>query len=405
MKTRTNIVGAIWFVLKTIILFCFVYDFIFFLLPTPLLSSRKIAYAIIVVYFLAKGYSVKPFLKNKNYSGILLLCLFCLIYVIILNISIHGNGINAIGTYVFFILYSVFGVFLFAGFFNWDFDKLLKALAIVTVFQATWCILTYYIWDVRLLNEVLFVIDKDENVDFLSEKRLRSIGGAGSALSVCIALSSFSFLYYIVKGEKIALNVFLYFYCSFAVLLTGTTGLIVSIVSLTLLSFSSVKNGKRGFGFVILTSIAIVLLFYVLGFVLDADQFRRLTERLVGFYEDGLENGTFENLKYQTVTGISEQTLMGTGLFRGRSEGAICFHDSGYIRNYFALGLIMAIVFYLLLYFAMLRMTRKTKQYFSLLLIFLLIVMVIEYKEPYLFYYYPFFIYNSLVLAAKNVRL
>lgn len=400
-----KIANPLWFLIKTIILFCFVYEFIFFLLPTPLLSSRKIAYAIIVVYFLAKGYSVKPFLKNKNYSGILLLCLFCLIYVIILNISIHGDGVSAIGTYVFFILYSVFGVFLFAGFFNWDFDKLLKALAIVTVFQATWCILTYYIWDIRLLNDTLFVIDKDENIDFLSESRLRSIGGAGSGLSVCIALSSFSFLFYIVKGEKIALNVFLFFYCSFAVLLTGTTGLIACIVALTLLSIFSVKNGKRGFWLLLVLPIAIVLLFYVLGFALDADQFRRLTEKLVGFYEYGLANGTFENLKYQVVSGISEQTIIGTGLFRGKSVGAICFHDSGYIRNYFALGLVMAIVFYSLLYYLMWRMARKTRQYFSLLIIFLLIVMVIEYKEPYLFYYFPFFIYSSLVIAVKNCKL
>ena len=396
-----KVVNSLWFISKTIVLFCFMYDFIFFLLPTPLLSSRKISFVIILVYFVAKKYSVKPFFKNKDYRGLLLLCLFCLFYVIFLNISIHGNGINAIGTYVFFILYSFFSVFLFAGFFNWDFDKLLKALAIVTVFQATWCILTYYIWDIRLLNETLFVIDKDENVDFLSESRLRSIGGAGSSLSVCLALSSFSFLYFIARGKKIIINTLSYLYCGFAILLTGTTGLIASITALALFFIFSLKNKKRGFGFILLIPIALVLLFYVIGFALDADQFGRLTEKLVGFYEDGLGNRTFEILKGQRVSGISEGTIIGTGLFRGRAAGGVCFHDGGYIRNYFALGLVMVTIFYSILYFIMWRMIQKTKQYFSLLIIFLLIVMVIEYKEPYLFYYYPLFIFNLLFLAAK----
>ena len=401
---KNKVANSISFLTKTIILFCFIYEFVLFLFPTPLLSSRKIAFLIVLIYHVIKKHSIKPFFKDKNFRTLLFLCLFCAFYIILLNLNNQGEGISAFGYYFYFILYSFFGVFLFAGFFNWNYEKLIKAITIVTIIQATWCILTFYFDEFHLLNDALFVIDKDENIDFLSESRLRSIGGAGSSLSVCIALSSFSFLYFIVKGKKIVVNTLLFFYCSFATLLTGTTGLIISIVSLSRTFIYSFIKGKSGFLFVILFPFVMMLLFYVLEIALDADQFIQLTKKLVGFYENGLENGTFEVLKYQKVSGISIETLIGTGLSRGKSGSVICFHDSGYIRNYFALGLIMAIVFYSILYFYMWRMAKKTKQQYVLLVIFLLMVMMIEYKEPYLFYYYPLFLFNSLFLAAKYQR-
>lgn len=395
---------SLGFVIKTVILFCFVYDFIFYLLPTPLLSSRKISFAIILIYFIAKRNSIKPFLRNKYNRYSLLLCFLCLFYVILLNICIHGNGVSAIGTYVFFILYSFFGVYLFGGFFNWNLDKLVKALAVVTLIQATWCILTFYIWDIRLLNDALFVIDKDENVDFLSESRLRSIGAAGSSLSVCLALSSFSFLYFIVRGEKVLINTFFYLYCSFAILLSGTTGLLVCMASLLFTMVFSMTNGKRGFLFIAFLALFLFLFNQVLGSILDADQFRRLTEKTVGFFVDGTRNGTFESLRSQRVSGICEGTIIGTGLFRGSAAGVLCFHDSGYIRNYFALGLVMAVFFYLGLYIIMIKQVKqlREKRFVALLGTLLLMVMLIEYKEPYLFYYYPVFIFNLLFYAANK---
>jgi len=398
-----KLLDYIGFLLKTVVLFCFIYEFVLSAFPSSLLSSRKIAFVIMAVYFALKRYSLRPLFSNKKYRNLLYLCIFCFLYVLVLCVINDGNGTTALSWYVYFPLYAIVGSFLCAGFFDWKYERVIKAIAIVTIFQAIWCMLTFYMDEFRVLNDLLFVVDENENIDFLRMTRLRSIGSAGSALSVCISLSSFSFLYFVIKGKNLLLNIFLYFFCNFATFLAGATGVIISIIGLLVTLALSYKVGKRGVLIIALIPIFLFALYHSMGAILEDDQYRRLTEKLVDFYEGGMESGTFETLENQRVSGVSLATIMGTGYSRGQVGSDYCFHDSGYIRNYFALGFIMAVVFYFFLYKTMWGLIKEIRgsSYFGLLAIMVLIIMVIEYKEPYIFYYFPVFIFNSLFFAAK----
>ena len=337
----------------------------------------------------------------------LYLGLFCILYVTFLNYVNSGVGTNATSWYVYFTIYSIIGSFVFAGLFNWKYDDLIKAIAIVTVLQSIWCILTFYFDEIKLLNSVLFEIDENENIDFESMKRLRSIGSAGSALSVCLALSSYSYLYFILRGKQILLNTIGLCLAVFATMLAGTTGMIICITSILSALVLSNKSSSYSRKFVILGAMIAIVVGANISFFFDDYQFRHITEKFIDFYESGLESDTFQNLEKQEISGISIETIIGTGISRGQLSGYVrCYHDGGYYRSYFAIGLIMACIFYCVLYRSMYRLSRqvKGKRELFFLLGFILILCIIEYKEPYNFYYFPFFLFNSLVLALKNTK-
>lgn len=404
-KKRRNILGIVEFVIKTIVLFGFIYEFVPVFVPSPILSSRKIGFVIVMLYFLLRGYSLKPFFKNRHFMSIAIITGISVLYSILLMQLNSGRGEFIVGWYVFFLLYVILGFILFVAFFNWDYDKLIQSLAVVTLFQAIWCILTYYIDEMRLLNSTLFVVPEDENIGFLAMKRLRSIGAAGAGLSVRLALSSFSYLYFLIKKRNTVFNSISLIICIFAAFLAGTTGVLIFILALPVTLYINM-HGKRG-GLVSSLLIALPLLYFYANAntFFDESQYEDLTYKLTSLISNKSEDATIQALTIdQVVSGISPATIFGTGLSRGRTmSGEICYHDGGYVRNYFGLGLVMSIVFYFVLYRAMYRQCKGlSRSVRYLLLVYTLICMIIEFKEPFVFTYIPVFIFQILVYAERK---
>ena len=399
------IVYFLGFVIRTVILFCFIYEFVLAAIPYSLFSSRKIAFVIMGGYFIVKRYSLHPLFSNKLYRKLLYSFLFCCIYVSILYFLHIGIGSSAVGWFVYFPIYSIIGSFLCAGFFDWNYEELIKSIAIVTIFQAFWCILTFYNFEIRLLNESLFIIEEDANIDFLVESRVRSIGGAGASLSIILAFSSFSFLYFILKGKKIFVNSCFYIVCAFATFLVGTTGMLIFLASLSCVLLSITKR-KRNIIFIIFIFFSFSFFISETSKFMDIDKYDNLTYKMNDFFTNADQSGTMLSLSYQKVPPISFETIIGTGLSRGRTfSGLICTHDGGYYRTYFGLGLIMTILFYVILYLTMYRMLNRKNINFSmrlLLLTYLIMCVIIEYKEPFMFRYIPFLLFAIYCLKIQE---
>lgn len=393
------------FIIKTFVLFGFIYEYVPYFAPTPLLSSRKVGLVVVLLYFLFRGYSVTPFFRNKQFMSIAIITGISILYSFILMQLNSGSGEPIIVWYVYFIAYAILGTMLFVGFFNWDYDKLIKSIAVVTLCQAIWCILTYYVDGIRLLNSTLFVVSEEENIDFLTMSRLRSIGAAGAGLSVRLALSSFSFLYLLIKKKYVVFCSASLVICFFATFLSGTTGVLIFLLALPV-SLYLMMYGRRGG----LTSslLIVVPLFYFYvnsSSFFDDSQYEDLTYKLTSLLMDKGEDRTIQALTTdQVVSGISLTTIIGTGLSRGKTmSGEMCYHDGGYVRNYFGLGLVMSIVFYCVLYRAMYRQSKwLTRSIRYLLFIYILVCMIIEFKEPFMFSYIPLFVFQILVLAERQ---
>ena len=395
-------------IVKVPILFGFIYEFVPYFVPSGLFSSRKVAFLIAVGYLFIKGYSLRSFMKDKVYKKLLVILSLCVVYCFILLNSVDGHGASGISWYIFFVMYAILGPVLMAAFFDWQIEKLLKALAIVTVIQAIWCILTFYIDDIKILNSVLFPVDEDENISYLSV-RLRSIGGAGAALSVCIALSSYSFMYFIYKEKYVALNVISLLASTYATILAGTTGMLILTVSIPATICIVMRKKRKGIFYAVIILMTFIFLYNNNDIFWNQSEYDRLTTKYTSFFEDRSQNQTLVTLQNQDFSGINTRTIIGTGITRGRVQsGEMCHHDGGYIRNYFCLGLIMNCIMYFYIFLTMyklsLRIRRTHIKY--MLIIYTLTCMVIEYKEPFMFYYIPFFIFMTLYLTEfKNQTL
>lgn len=396
--------NLISFIVKTIILFGFIYEFVPAFMPSSFFSSRKVCFVIALAYFILKGYSFKCFFKSKYYRRLGYLTFFCVMYSLLLLQVNSGRGEPIIVWYVFFLLYAIIGPFLFAGLFDWNIERLIMSIAVVTAFQAVWSILTYYIFDFRIINSMLFVVDENENIDFLQMSRLRSIGAAGSALSVYLALSSFSYLFFILRRKKIVLNNILLLVSLFATILAGTTGMLIFVISIPVALFMVTKNRKSGIISAFIIIVSLLTLFNFSSSFFNEDQYERLTSKFISLYENKQDDATISALtKEQEVSGISFTTIIGTGYSRGKlSSGEICDHDGGFYRSYFGIGLIMAIVFYSLLFLSMIQLTEKIPRGLRpLFLAYIVICMGIEFKEPFVMFNVPVFLFTSYYLYGK----
>lgn len=400
-----QIKSLIFFFIKSIILFGIIYEYVPYFMPGTFLSSRKIGLVVLVLYYMVKGYSLNLFLKDHLLKNLIGLTCFCIVYSYILLYINGGKGDPIFVWYVYFLLYSLIGSVLLAGFFDWDYEKLLKAIVLVTVLQAIWCILTFYNDEFRLLNSALFKVSEDENIDFLDTQRLRSIGGAGAALSVRLALSSFSMLFLLLKRKNILLYGIPLLLSFFAAFLAGTTGFLVCLVSIGVTIFLLFKGRKTGFIYATLIVLSLFFLYNKAGVLFDDSQYNRLTEKIVSLIQNKENDSTVQALtKGQEVSGLTLSTLVGTGLSRGTvPSGEVCYHDGGYIRNYFGLGLIVALVFYFTLYRMMFKVSRGLSKPIRLLLLtYIISCIIIEYKEPFIFSYIPFFVFMILLLAERQ---
>lgn len=393
------------FVIKTLALFGFIYEFRLNIAPSPLFSSRKIVFVCLVAFFFIRKCRVPHFFKENDYKRLYPLCIACFAHAIFLSYACSGAGTSIQSWFVYFFMYAVLGTILIICFYDYNLGSLIKSLALVTVFQSVWCILTFYIYDFRVINDMLFVLDENENIDFLSMARLRSIGCAGATLSVFLSLSSYCFLYYIMMGKKVILNSCLYIFCAFATFLAGTTGMLIDLVSVACVLTISVTKKRRGIIFIIIALFSFSFFISDTTLFMDSDRYNRLIYKIVDLQENMGQSGTLQALDNQKVAPITFETIIGTGLSRGISEsGLLSNHDGGYFRTYFGIGLIMAILFYGLLYFSMYCMMRKnaSSPVFYLLLTYLLVCIIIEYKEPFMLKYIPFFLFTIFSLKVRE---
>lgn len=393
------------FIIKTILLFCFIYEFRLTIAPSPLFSSRKIVFVLLLAYLLLKKYRMPVVFKEKEFKSLFKICGVCLTYSIIVYMLVGGSGTSIISWFVFTLMYSLIGVLLFTHLFDNNLDTILKSLALVTLFQAFWCISTFYVTGFRVLNDALFVIEENENIDFLTTGRVRSIGAAGASLSVLLSLSSYSFLYFISKGEKVLINSVLFIICAYATMLAGTTGLLIILVSVTCVVSLSLVNKRKGLIFALFVVFALFFFLSNTDKFMDSDKYYRVTYKIIDLFLNREESGTLQNLSNQIVPPVSFETVIGTGLSRGVSvTGIVCDHDGGYFRTYFGLGLIMTIIFYGVLFYTMYKMTNKIKNTPRQLFIlsYWAVCIVIEYKEPFLFKYIPLFIFIIMCLKERE---
>jgi hypothetical protein len=238
---------------------------------------------------------------------------------------------------------------------------------------------------------------------------VRAIGltnSGGSALSVTQALGAGAGLLLLLSKRSSALGetlgiIFALLLLLGSTFLTGRTGTAMILMFIVFfLVLASVLSQR-------LYLIMIVVLFVILGYSLGP----HILNYLLSYFPalgptlewnrqllDIPEARLFYTLGLMSIPELSIETIVGTGLvFDGFAN--VSGSDIGYIQNYYAMGLIMTLVFYLAtLFFLVSRSSRMRPVGFRVLFLFFAAIMfVVEIKEPFMFKYnYPMFLFALL---------
>lgn len=298
-------------------------------------------------------------------------------------------------------------------------DELMEIILVITLFQSIVILLG------MLVPTIGFVIDElptNRTYVYWTYSYYRSMGYPGGIAcvaaygSIKMALGCVA-VYYFLMTKKNALKYWFYFVLiAIAMTAVARTGFVLSIIVFFFILKDKLKHKNFIYGLIVFFCFALVGVLSIF-FIMDINTVeRQLTKdfsRLFDFFENGFYNSFFKYYLYgggTVIPSLSIKTIIGTGVISGMSGNGVYVNvDGGFLRMYVALGLPLAIVFYLFQLKIMLKCMKllpsKTLRNVSIILI--LMMFLGEFKE---FYFYTryliviFFVFTYLGEKGINEK-
>jgi hypothetical protein len=186
-------------------------------------------------------------------------------------------------------------------------------------------------------------------------------------------------------------------------LVTGRTGLIMAAAFLVVFGLAAAGWRQRVVMVSVVSGLVVLLIAY--GDAVSArllalnPSFANTLSWGLGVFGRGTSDPVLNDLASQPVPPLTLATLLGTGLISD-AYGNVSQNDSGYIQTYYALGLLMTLVFYGALLALLLKYVRRSGEPF-LLGALVASIFVAELKEPFIFKYaLPLFAIGLVHLQA-----
>lgn len=347
---------------------------------------------------------------------------FLTIYVIfLLFVFGHGKVGSHESTNDYINMVIVLPLFYYAGrrIFK-DLEELMWVLCAVGLIQSVIIIIGTISPEVTTL---LKLINSDSA--FAENERMEYMMASGYHLgfkcftslgSLQMSLSQIAAWYFIEKkGSIYALGAFIII--SFSSILLSRTGLLIAIVCIVLILFDN--NRKSKLTVIVGTAVAILSLIVLntLSIINITDFVDENFNRVRVLFKNGLYESYFKVYMgrdgdiQNVIPPISIYTIMGTGITNGVSGAGIevaC--DGAFLRNYAAMGLIVAIINYLLLFRYYIRIQKVNRIRLNRLLILLMSItwFIGEFKEyfTYQIYYMCFLmVIFSFVEKERKVEI
>lgn len=236
------------------------------------------------------------------------------------------------------------------------------------------------------------------------------LGVFSSAGSLKIAIGQIGAVFYLTnsRGSKLCLHLMVYIMIAIATTVVARTGLIISIAGLSFVFYIKRKQGGRqSFGFIALVSLILLIGYISTISFLPSDFMGDTFKRLVDTADRGVYDTYFKGYTGEggnnTIPPISLETLIGLGITQGVSgSGIMTITDGGFMRNYSAMGLVIAIVNYSIIVSFFIRRLKNSKSYiYKGIVLFMSFVFLFgEFKEYYIYYISPicfaFLIFNMM---------
>ena len=222
--------------------------------------------------------------------------------------------------------------------------------------------------------------------------------------------------YFMMKsnGPKFVLHLLVYLFITVASSLLARTGMFISLFCLLVVFLYKGKRGTKGLAnSILIILMATVVVGYIVSNFSSNSFLNENFGRYIGMFTNGLEETYFDEWRGQgmgsnVVPPISYNTIIGLGIKNGVSgAGVETVVDGGFLINYSSMGLIMAIVNYLIVFLFFFKQHRfnSSHLYKSMILIMFIIFVIGEIKEHYLYqFYYISFMFLIFYLMEKEER-
>lgn len=385
------------------LMFLFIYNISFIVAPS-LTTGRLIILLLTVLLFTRVLTALRDFVRENRLAFFVFG--FTLIHSFVLYILTGRVDNTQFSRSFHFFLYSIFGFLLFSTLFKHDLYKFVSIFSLATFIQSLFIAYSYFSPEYRVWLSNLLV--EGGNIPLTEAMQVPGFSNSsGALLSVIQALGVFSALY---AGRLYRSFHSKYFYVFIAIInmastiFVARTGFFLSISFFVLFFIGTTKKDRR---VLIAEMLAVLVVIFLFGaglytFISDYNpKIESLGNWTLEFYHHGTKAESWQVLHSQPIPPLSIETLLGTGLVAD-GQGSISGNDSGYIQTYYALGLIMAVAFYMALLGIVMKYfyTSKDRLLFGTLLFFMFII---EAKEPFIFKYtYPFFVFSLIYMSTKQ---
>ncbi len=330
-----------------------------------------------------------------------------LIYAAALYVVTGAADFIQLSRCLHFCAFGLAGAFLFAVLVEFDERRFCEAFAVATAVQAVFIVVSYASAGYReWLSGVLI---QGGNIPLTSATQAPGFSNSsGALLSVIQSLGVFAALQGARQADRFRRALGL----TVVALLDGAstvfvarTGLMLSVCFIALFLLVGGKLVRRALlaGGTVAVALAVALgPFVALRLSRANEAFEDVAPWALELFTQGARGPSYRDLASQPVPALSLETVLGTGLVATNAYENASGNDSGYVQTYFALGLVMAVVFYGGVALGLLGSLSRSRD--RLLLGFLAVgLFTVEVKEPFFFkYVYPFLVVALLYLSARH---
>lgn len=387
-------------------LFLYIYNISFQIFPS--VTTGRVVLAVLTLGYWSLVYAELKRFAQENVPTLFTL-FFLLVYSLLLY-AVSGFLDNTqFSRSLNFLLYVIVGSIVFSAILRHDLRRFAAGFAGATLIQACFIALSYVSADYRLWLSGLVV--QGGNIPLISATQVPGFSNSsGAALSVFQGIGIFTALYCSKSSTRSPASLF-WFMASLVIaastVVTGRTGLMLAVLFVG--AFLLVGRLKQRLALIGLGAVmAIVALFAadaVLSLLTEANpQAQNLGAWAFEIFQRGADASSWQDLLSQPIPSLTFDRLFGTGLVAAQNGvGNESGNDSGYIQTYFALGLIMALVFYTTVALLLGKYVWRSHDRF-LFAVLLGLLFVVEIKEPFIYkYIYPFLILTLAYLSSHEI--
>ena len=411
---NTTLFRCMWL---SLIMFIYIYSVFVSFIPTFITNFKGMSLIAFALAVALDFFRFKPndLLPTKGSRSFYAWQVFLLLYVGCVEMVIgKGTGLRIFNSITTMLVYMPLFLYAFKNLFR-DKDELFTVLITVSVVQSAVIILGIMVPPFKDWINATFNSVKESNYDWetMSEHGYATgINCMTSKGALQLSLGMIGCLYFILRNRRVGLCWVLYLVISVAASAVARTGLLLAVIgAVVALIYQGRVSVLKIFKHL---GVLLVLAGAVFGIVALFDLSEMVEEvfaRLIRTFEDGIYD-TFLDFYFDgeatVIPELNSNTFFGTGVTSGLSGNRVLINvDGGYIRTFFALGPIVAVLNYIVIAVVLIKeiLRLKEKQDRTLAWVAVLVLVIGESKEYFIYErYYILLIFLFFALCRKEAK-